>query len=207
MNMRPSFLSTSILLAVTLATLSACDKKEELPTEPPLPTTQSIPADLKDSPPKNNQSNVNPAGFNGFGPAKFGGNEEDIRMSWGRPLTASKPAKGMSCYYLYSDSMPNQRGVSFMLEDGRFVRYDVHDRRQTAPGNIVVGDSTAAIMQAYAGHVHNQPHKYIDGARTLIVTPPQDTQARLIFETDANDRIVEWRVGIPPHVYYVEGCS
>jgi hypothetical protein len=207
MGMRHSFISTSILLSVTLAILSACDKKDELPTEPPRPSTQSSPADLNDSPPENKQPKVNPAGFSGFGPAKFGGNEEAIRKSWGRPLKASKPAKGMSCYYLYSDTLPHQRGVSFMLEDGRFVRYDVHDPRQTAPGNIVVGDSSATIMQAYAGHVHNQPHKYIDGARTLIVTPPQNTQARLIFETDANDRVVEWRVGVPPQVYYVEGCS
>lgn len=207
MDMRPTFISSSIFLAITLVTLSACDKKEELPTEPPLPTTQSIPAEISDSSSKDKQSKVNPAGFNGFGPARFGGNEEDIRISWGRPLKASKPAKGMSCYYLYSDTMPQQRGVSFMLEDGRFVRYDVHDPRQTAPGNIVVGDSTSAIMQAYAGHVHNQPHKYIEGAHTLIVTPPQDTQARLIFETDANDKVIEWRVGVPPQVYYVEGCS
>ena len=205
--MRHSLISTSIFLAVTVATLAACERKEELPTEPPRPTTQSTPADLKDSSPRNNQSKANPAGFNGFGPAKFGGNEEDIRMSWGRPLKASKPAKGMSCYYLYSDTMPHQRGVSFMLEDGHFVRYDVHDPRQTAPGNIVVGDSTSAIMQAYAGRVHNQPHKYIEGAHTLIVTPPQDIRTRLIFETDANDKVIEWRIGVPPQVYYVEGCS
>lgn len=206
MDMRHSLINYPIILTIALAALTACDKKEELPTEPPRPTTQSVPADLNDAS-KNRQFKFNPAGFNGFGPAKFGGNEEDIRMSWGRPLKASKPPKGMSCYYLYSDTMPHQRGVSFMLEDGRFVRYDVHDPRQTAPGNIVVGDSTSAIMQAYAGHVHNQPHKYIEGAHTLIVTPPQATKARLIFETDANDKVIEWRVGVPPQVYYVEGCS
>lgn len=203
MDMGLTLKQVSFLLAAVLA-LSACDKKKELPgdpTEPPRPTTtfqEQAAAPLPE---------INPAGFNGFGPAKFGGNEESVRMSWGRPLTANKPTEGMSCYYLYSDSLPQQRGISFMLEEGRFVRYDVHDPRQKAPGNIVVGDSTSAIMQAYAGHVHNQPHKYIEGAHTLIVTPPQAAESRLIFETDANDRVTEWRVGVPPQVYYVEGCG
>jgi hypothetical protein len=204
MNMRYSFVNTSIVLAIAFVTFSACDRKEELPTNPPMPSTTS------QTNPRVSQAlsaSNNPAGFNGFGPAKFGSDEESVRMSWGRPLNASNPAKGMSCYYLYSDSMPQQRGIAFMLEEGRFVRYDVHDARQKAPGNIVVGDTTAAVMQAYAGRVHNQPHKYIDGAHTLIVTPPQATEAKLVFETDANDRIVEWRIGVPPQVYYVEGCG
>jgi hypothetical protein len=196
--MRLSFIYTSVL-TVALAGLTACDKKNELPTEPPRPSTASQVS--------SKATDINPAGFNGYGPAKFGSNEESVRISWGRPLTASKPAKGMSCYYLFSDSLPRQRGISFMLEDGRFVRYDVHDPRHKAPGNIVVGDTTAAIMQAYAGHVHNQPHKYIDGAHTLIVSPPQETTSKLIFETDANDRVIEWRIGVPPQVYYVEGCG
>lgn len=191
-------------LAIVLALLGGCDKKSELPTEPPRPSTATQP---NEAPSQRKPANSNPAGFNGFGPAKFGGDEESVRISWGRPLKATKPDEGMSCYYLYSDSMPHQRGISFMLEEGRFVRYDVRDPRQKAPGNIVVGDSSTAIMQAYAGHVHNQPHKYIEGAHTLIVTPPQAKSARLIFETDANDKVTEWRVGVPPQVYYVEGCS
>ena len=202
MSMRLTFKQISLLLAAMLVT-AACDQKKEIPkdpTGPPLPTTTFQQAATQ-------ALDVNPASFNGFGPAKFGGNEESVRMSWGRPLTASKPASGMSCYYLYSDAVPQRHGINFMLEEGRFVRYDVHDRRHKAPGNIVVGDTSAAVMQAYAGHVHDQPHKYINGAHTLIVTPSQETISKLIFETDANDRVTEWRIGVPPQVYYVEGCS
>jgi hypothetical protein len=202
MSMRLTLKQISLLLAAMLVT-AACDQKKEIPkdpTGPPLPTTTFQQAATQ-------ALDVNPASFNGFGPAKFGGDEESVRMSWGRPLTASKPASGMSCYYLYSDAVPQRHGINFMLEEGRFVRYDVHDRRHKAPGNIVVGDTSAAVMQAYAGHVHDQPHKYINGAHTLIVTPSQETISKLIFETDANDRVTEWRIGVPPQVYYVEGCS
>jgi hypothetical protein len=202
MSMRLTLKQISLLLAAMLVT-AACDQKKEIPkdpTGPPLPTTTFQQAATQGL-------DVNPASFNGFGPAKFGGDEESVRMSWGRPLTASKPASGMSCYYLYSDAVPQRHGINFMLEEGRFVRYDVHDRRHKAPGNIVVGDTSAAVMQAYAGHVHDQPHKYINGAHTLIVTPSQETISKLIFETDANDRVTEWRIGVPPQVYYVEGCS
>jgi hypothetical protein len=156
----------------------------------------------------NKHYNVDIINFDGFGPAKFGSNEESVRMSWGRPLNASKPATGATCYYLYAGALPeHQQDIAFMLEDGHFVRYDVGDTQQVAPGDIVVGDSVASVMQAHAGHVENQPHKYIQGAHTLVVTPTQQTDARLIFETDANDTIVNWRIGVPPQVYYVEGCS
>lgn len=199
MDMRYTSIPFTFLLAFAII---ACDKKEELPTEPPLPTTQQPADNFK---PVNYQ--INPASFNGFGPAQFGSDEESVRMSWGRPLIASKPAKGSSCYQVHPDTKAMQRPISFMIEEGQFVRYDVYDRGYTAPGNIKVGDSSTAIMQAYAGNVHDQPHKYAEGARTLIVTPPHAPKTRLIFETDANDKVTEWRIGMPPQVYYVEGCS
>ena len=29
----------------------------------------------------------------------------------------------------------------------------------------------------------------------------------LVFETDEDGTVTEWRVGVPPYVDYVEGCS
>jgi len=29
----------------------------------------------------------------------------------------------------------------------------------------------------------------------------------LLFETDAAGKITRWRVGVPPQIDYVEGCS
>ncbi|HSH54397.1 MAG TPA: hypothetical protein VK967_05145 [Methylotenera sp.] len=199
-------IESALLVSLLSILLLACDKAKEPPIVPPplppMPSTGSL-ANLV-----NKHYNADIINFDGFGPAKFGSNEESVRMSWGRPLNASKPAIGATCYYLYMDKLPeHQQGIAFMLEDGQFVRYDVGDTKQVAPGNIVVGDSATSVLQAHAGHVENLPHKYIQGAHTLVVTPVEQTNARLIFETDANDTIVNWRIGVPPQIYYVEGCS
>ena len=195
-------IESALLASVFCMLLLACDKAKEPPIVPPMPSTGGL-SNLA-----NKHYNADIINFDGFGPAKFGSNEESVRMSWGRPLNASKPAIGATCYYLYMDALPeHQQGIAFMLEDGQFVRYDVGDTKQVAPGDIVVGDSAASVMKAHAGHVENQPHKYIQGAHTLVVTPTEQTDARLIFETDANDTIVNWRIGVPPQIYYVEGCS
>lgn len=197
-------IESALLVSLLSMSLLACDKAKEPPIVPPMPSTDSIA--IANNPIKKYNANI--INFNGFGPAKFGSNEKSVRMSWGRPLVASKPALGATCHYLYMENMLEPlRGVAFMLEDGQFVRYDVGDTQQVAPGDIVVGDSAVSVMQAHAGHVENQPHKYIEGAHTLIVTPDEQTNARLIFETDANDTIVNWRIGVPPQIYYVEGCS
>jgi hypothetical protein len=198
-------IESALLVSLLSISLLACDKAKEPPIEPPLPSTGKLvnPAIIQTK-----HYNADIINFDGFGPAKFGSNEESVRMSWGRPLNASKPAVGATCYYLYTGALPEQQqDIAFMLEDGHFVRYDVGDTKQVAPGDIVVGDSAASVMKAHAGHVENQPHKYIQGAHTLVVTPVEQTHARLIFETDANDTIVNWRIGVPPQIYYVEGCS
>lgn len=201
--------------------LSACDKPKETEAESSaIDSTTQLPNKTKvepkaepaiETPVKKYDPEV--INFEGFGPAKFGDNEESVRMSWGRPLNASKPAVGATCYYLYLDPKPEHyQEIAFMFEDGKFVRYDVDDSKWVAPGNIVVGDTLEKVLKAHAGHIQNQPHKYIEGAHTLVVTPPviksgEKSNASLIFETDANNIVINWRIGVSPQVYYVEGCS
>jgi hypothetical protein len=146
--------------------------------------------------------------FAGFGPATFGSDEEHVRMAWGRPLASGASAAGSTCHYLAMDSLPgNGRGIRFMMEDGKFVRYDVDVPLHVAPGGIAVGDDVGAVRSAFPGRVEDQPHKYVEGARNLIVSGPEGAQAKLVFETDAAGRIVSWRIGVPPQIYYVEGCG
>ena len=52
-----------------------------------------------------------------------------------------------------------------------------------------------------------QPHKYVEGGKVLVVAPADGGEARLVFETDAEGRITSWRIGLEPQVHYVEGCS
>jgi len=186
---------------------SGCSPRESpqsaAPAEVP-PASESQPSAAA-SAHKNDPAVVN---FAGFGPAHFGDDEEHVRMAWGYPLVSGKPAAGSTCFYLAMDPPPdNGRGIRFMMEEGKFVRYDVDVPLHVAPGDVVVGDDGDAVRKAFAGRVDDQPHKYIEGGRTLTVSAPDGGAARLVFEIDAAGKISNWRIGIPPQVYYVEGCG
>jgi len=152
--------------------------------------------------------NTEGVNFEGFGPAKFGSDAEAVRASWGKPLIAGATAEGSTCVYLNPEPIPGQKpAIGFMFEDDKFVRYDVKAPGQIAPGNIVVGDPLSKIMSVFAGNVQDSPHKYIAGARTITVTPADKSATRLIFEIGKDGKVDNWRVGIPPQIFYVEGCS
>ncbi|MFC4726755.1 hypothetical protein [Coralloluteibacterium thermophilus] len=146
-------------------------------------------------------------GFEGFGPAAFGDDEEALRMAWGREMREQPAAEGASCRYLF----PYPAGddgfrLAFMLEDGRFVRLDVDTPEIVAPGGGTVGMSVAEIAARYPDRLQRTPHKYVEGGEYLAV-PADQGDARLVFATDADGRVTAWRLGIPPQVDYVEGCS
>lgn len=195
------------LVSISLATLMGC-KPAAVPEQTLTPAIAKDPATVVDSLSAAASNNPSVVNYQGFGPAKFGGNEELVRMSWGYPLIADAPAKGSTCFYLSAEHMPNQkRGIGFMFEDAKFVRFDVDDARQIAPGNIKVGDNAEQVLQAHSGRVESAAHKYVVNARTLTVTPEDNSAARLIFDIGADGKVLSWRIGLPPQVFYVEGCG
>lgn len=216
------FRRAPICFAVSLALL-ACSPAQET-AAPPADAASSVeapaadpvetvdPAPGADAPAAGELAAVknDPAVFNfeGFGPAKFGANEEQVRMAWGRPLEAGTPADGATCYQLRMEPMPeNGKGILFMLEEGKFVRYDVDVPMHVAPGDLTTGMRADQVEAAFPGRVESQPHKYVEGARNLVVSPENGGDARLVFETDAAGTIVSWRIGVPPQIHYVEGCG
>lgn len=214
--MKTILATAPILLIVALTACSRAPEPSPAPAPAPAPTaepapapaatTQPAPADTSASAKKNDPAVVN---FEGFGPAKFGANEEQVRMSWGRPLLASNENDqpgGDACYYLTPDPAPaNGNGINFMMEEGKFVRFDIDDDSFAAPGDIVVGMTEADVLAKFPGRVEQQPHKYTDG-KYLVVPPEGGGEPRLVFETDEKGVITQWRIGVPPAVHYVEGC-
>lgn len=144
--------------------------------------------------------------FHGFGPARFGDDEESVRIAWGMPLETDDPL-GEGCHYLFRDPRPaNGYGIAFMIENGRFVRYDIDSVEYVAPGGGKVGMSADEILSRYEGRVESQPHKYVDDGRYLVVSPADGGPARIVFEVEG-DSVTTWRIGVPPQVHYVEGCA
>ncbi len=62
-------------------------------------------------------------------------------------------------------------------------------------------------MGRHRGQVRVEPHPYTGPeGHYLIVTSPNDSMYRLIFETDGK-HVVSYRAGLRPVVDWIEGCS
>lgn len=145
--------------------------------------------------------------FEGFGPAIFGSDAEQVRMAWGNDLGDATPAEPGGCYYLTPHPLGSAGyDIGFMIEGDRFARIDVGNPGYTAPGGGRVGMARAELERLYAGRIEASPHKYVEGAHTLRVTGP-DGERAAVFETDAAGTVTAWRIGVPPQVDYVERCG
>lgn len=143
--------------------------------------------------------------FDGFGPAAFGADQEQVRMAWGADLGDAAPSEPGGCYYLTPQPLGAAGyNIAFMIEADRFARIDVRNAGYAAPGGGKVGMDRSEIERLYAGRVETTPHKYVEGAQVLRV---REGERALVFETDTSGRVTEWRIGTPPQVDYVEGCG
>ena len=145
------------------------------------------------------------ARYDGYGDMRFGMSADEAKKAWGGELNG-KPSEGTTCYHLSPISNPTPAYFAFMIEDGKFVRYDVSNDKEVAPGGGKLGMTADEIKKRYPG-VTEQNHKYVEGGKYLRIEDGAGANGALVFETDAAGKVTEWRVGVPPQVDYVEGCS
>ncbi|HEX2083691.1 MAG TPA: lectin [Xanthomonadaceae bacterium] len=149
------------------------------------------------------------ARFDGYGDVRFGIVAEAMEQAWGGELATLGKEGNESCYFMTPTAAKTPAEFNFMIGDGKFVRFGTESDKFVAPGGGKVGMTRAEIGKLYAGRVEEQPHKYSDGLY-LRIKDPAGGNGVLIFETDAKGdtaKVTEWRVGVPPQVDYVEGCS
>lgn len=146
--------------------------------------------------------------YTGVAGVAFGTAADALRTAWpGGAAPDAAVAPGL-CHFLYAQPKPQESfGVAFMVEGDRFVRVDVDAPDLRAPGGGHAGMTAEAVRAAYAGRIEEQPHKYIEGGKYLVVAPDDGGPARLVFEVDAGGIVTQWRLGLPPQVHYVEGCA
>lgn len=213
--MKPSIACASVL-ALSLA---ACGDRPPATVDAAAPTGRSLDGDPAAPPPFDPATatappvsgSLRPAvvedviTFDGFGPAAFGADQEQVRMAWGADLGDAVPSEPGGCYSL-TPQPPGDAGygIAFMIEGDRFARIDVRNAGYAAPGGGKVGMDRSDIERLYAGRVETTPHKYVEGAQVLRV---REGERALVFETDTAGRVTEWRIGTPPQVDYVEGCG
>lgn len=209
-------------IAVLSLVLAACERDAPPDAPAPAASTPAVtagatpPGDQPDAyiPPANAMGTNVPevvdgvVTFQGFGPAAFGSDAEQVRMAWGNDLGDASPSEPGGCYYLTPPQMgTTDYAIGFMIEGDKFSRIDVGNDGYTAPGGGKVGMARAEIERLYAGRVEASPHKYVEGAHTLRVTDTGGGTSALVFETDAGGTVTGWRIGVPPQVDYVERCG
>ena len=200
-----------LVMAVTL--LSACQREQAAaPAPEPQTTATATPMAEAPAPTPAADDTAAPAGpvsqasFLGYGDMKLGSTVEEARAAWGGELNGA-PMEGTTCHYLWPKWITRPADFAFMMEDGRFVRYDVGTDKETAPGGGKVGMSVEELQKLYGGALKGAPHKYTQGGQYLSMDAGDVAPTRLVFEVDAAGKVTSWRVGLSPQVEYVEGCS
>ncbi|WP_448244632.1 lectin [Pseudoxanthomonas mexicana] len=200
-----------LVMAVTL--LSACQRDPAAaPATEPQTTATATPMAEAPAPTPAADDTAAPAGpvsqasFLGYGDMKLGSTVEEARAAWGGELNGA-PMEGTTCHYLWPKWITRPADFAFMMEDGRFVRYDVGTDKETAPGGGKVGMSVEELQKLYGGALKGAPHKYTQGGQYLSMDAGDVAPTRLVFEVDAAGKVTSWRVGLSPQVEYVEGCS
>ena len=201
-----------IVMVVTL--LSACQREDAgVPaTSEPQTTATSSPMAEAPAPAPAVDDTAAPAGpvsqasFLGYGDMKLGSTVDEARTAWGGELNGA-PMEGTTCHYLWPKWITRPADFAFMMEEGKFVRYDVGTDKETAPGGGKVGMSIDELQKLYGGALKASPHKYTQGGQYLAMDAGDVAPTRLVFEADATGKVTSWRVGLSPQVDYVEGCS
>ncbi|MDJ0701690.1 MAG: hypothetical protein QNJ46_00270 [Leptolyngbyaceae cyanobacterium MO_188.B28] len=112
-----------------------------------------------------------------------------------------------SCRYFQPQEGPE--GIGFMVVNGQIIRIDIWPGSSITTLSGAGIDSTEAEIEAlYPGQIEVSSHKYTDGQYLTFI--PEDVGAklyRLVFETDAEGRVTQYRAGQFPAVTWVEGCT
>ncbi|MFS8136991.1 MAG: lectin [Thermomonas sp.] len=220
--MRRTLLCLALSTALSTILLAACSpnatppKAGSVATAPSTAAVEAATTDAKPaSLPEPGEANGMPASdtpdgsdaqarFDGYGDVKLGIEAAAIQAAWGGELNQLGGPQD-TCYFMTPKWVKAPAEFAFMIEDGKFVRYGTESTKFVAPGGGRVGMTMAAIQSLYPGRIETQPHKYTDGKYLRIKDAA--TGNALLFETDVAGKVTEWRVGMPPQVDYVEGCS
>ena len=200
-----------MLVATVALVLSAC--KQEAASEAsavavdPAPATSPVIEPVALAEPTAVAEPTSLASFTGYGDMKLGSTVEEAKTAWAGELQESIPADGSTCHYLMPKWASKSSEFGFMMEDGKFVRYDVGTDKEAAPGGGKVGMVVEQLMLQYGASLQSAPDKYVEGGKVFTIAAPEGSPAKLVFQADGVGRVTAWRVGLPPQVDYVEGCS
>lgn len=156
--------------------------------------------------PLNAQSNLGRnlvVSYDRFGPVKIGMTRSQAAKALGVSVLRGAGYEGNDCYY--ASPKTGFKDIAFMMSGRSIVRIDIGNKDYATDKGAKIGDSEARIKLLYKGFYEVSPHKYVEGGHYIEVKV-KGRKNIIIFETDGK-LVVNYRVGKPEQVGYVEGCS
>ncbi|WP_339929276.1 hypothetical protein [uncultured Brevundimonas sp.] len=188
--------------SVALLGLSACNSPEPAPpaSAPSVPQTPTPPAP------------ANALTAEGYGPLRIGMTRAEVIAAMGandNPNTVGGPDPE-SCDMFHPARAPE--GLYVMVENGVLTSVQLGSTSvlKTDRG-LGIGDTAAAVKQAYGPDARVSPHKYADApaeyVTTWTTTDHDSPAARGVrYNIGADGRVQGVAVG-GPSILYVEGCA
>lgn len=208
----------ALLSLALMAALAACTAERapqaqpEVPADvatdaaPAAPVTDTRSPPAVDAPATTPDGDLGMATFAGYGDVKFGTLAADMGKAWGGELKEVGKEFNAACYFMTPAWVKTPAEFNFMISEGKFARFGTESAKYVAPGGGKVGMRVEALQKLYNNALQASPHKYTDG-KYLSIAASGVAPTKLVFETDAQGMVTEWRVGLLPEVDYVEGCS
>lgn len=142
----------------------------------------------------------------GIGPLQIGMTLEEATDALGIPLLPLGRNINGECAYYQPDTLAQALGL--MVVDNRIIRIDVWpgSSLKTVSG-ATIGSSEQEILDLYPGQIEAASNPYTQGKfLTFMPKDPEFALYRLVFETDAQGNVVQYRTGQFPAVTWPDGC-
>lgn len=142
----------------------------------------------------------------GVGDLKIGMTLEEAATALGLSLVPIGRNLSGECAYYQPDTQAQTLGL--MVVDGRVIRVDVWQGSTLATvSGVAIGASEKDVLATYPDQIEVTPNLYTQGKFLTLV--PDDVELslyRLVFETDAQGKVVQYRTGQFPAVTWPDGC-
>jgi len=141
----------------------------------------------------------------GLGPIRIGMRLDALRKAGLTPVPIADASNGQCQYYRIQD---HGEPIGFMAIDDQVLRVDVWPGSLTTTrSGIRIGSTERDLVRVYGKQLEATANPETLG-KTVIFTPqdPGEDVYRLVFETDDQGRVTQFRAGQFPSVTWAEGC-
>ncbi|NEQ26497.1 MAG: hypothetical protein F6K28_47205 [Microcoleus sp. SIO2G3] len=183
------------------------------PTPTPTTSAPDRPADPapaaqpEPTPQPESLSSRSPVTIDGIGAVRVGMTLAQAEQAAGVPIKSAGASGNASCAYMRPQGI---EGLLFMETEGRIARIDVvRDSTIKTLSGAGIGNTEAEIEALYPGQIEVSPREYVPGGHypTYVQNDPSNRNYRIVFETDENGVVTQFRAGKLSEVIWVEGCA